>query len=104
MMTIEQTEAFEAVEKINDELFNKYHKQKNIDNMPVVSITFSGSDMSIYLIIPLINYYPCLEIPIYDSDDDDRNYYEKSNKNESFYKFIKRKFIEIKGCINEVKL
>lgn len=104
MMTIEQTEAFEAVEKINDELINKYYKREDIDTMPLVSITFVGIYLFINLTIPSARDVESIDIPIYNSENDNRIYYEKSNKKESFYKFIKRKFIEIKRCINEVKL
>jgi hypothetical protein len=44
------------------------------------------------------------EIQIYHSEDNDRIFYEKSNKYETYYKFIKRKFIEIKKEINSIKL
>lgn len=44
------------------------------------------------------------EITLYNSENNDRIYYEKSDKYETFYKYIKRKFIEIKEEIYSVKL
>jgi hypothetical protein len=109
-MTTEQQEAFDAVEKINEELFEKYDKLNIVDNykdwisaMPILSITFAGMYMFISLSIPSVkNIMP--EIQIYNSEDNDRIFYEKSNKYETYYKFIKRKFIEIKKEINSIKL
>lgn len=109
-MNSEQKEAFEAVEKINEELYKKYSKKdpKNfnydsLDLMPILGITFEGVYMSITLSIPSKNQI-LPEITIYRSEDNDRIFYEKSNKYETFYKFIKRKFIEIKEEIYSVKL
>lgn len=109
-MNSEQKEAFEAVEKINEELYKKYSKKdpKNfnydsLDLMPILGITFAGVYMFITLSIPSKNQI-LPEITIYHSEDNDRIFYEKSNKYETFYKFIKRKFIEIKEEIYSVKL
>lgn len=103
-MTEEQKEAFEAVEKINDELFEKYNKLNRIDMMPILSITFAGSYLFIGLTLISTNECDLPELRIYHSENNDRIYYEKSNKYESFYRFIKRKFLEIKEEINSVKL
>ena len=102
-MTQEQQDAFDAVEKINDELFNKYDKKNDIGSMPIVSITFAGTYMFISLSLPSVNSQ-MPEIHIYNSENNDRIYYEKGDKYETFYKFIKRKFIEIKNEIYSIKL
>lgn len=110
-MTNEQQEAYDAVEKINDELFEKYSKLNDgsvyvdwLSRLPVVSITFANSYTFISISIPSTDSCILPEILLYNSEDDDRIYYEKSDKYESFYKFIKRKFISIKEAINAVKL
>jgi hypothetical protein len=110
-MTEEQKEAFEAVNKINEELFKKYNKKNENDIykdwlavMPIVSITFASGYILIELTIPSTNTCQLPEFVIYNSEDNDRIYYEKSDKYESFYKFIKRKFIEIKQEICNIKL
>jgi hypothetical protein len=110
-MTQEQTEAFDAVERINDELFKKYNKLDEKDafkdwiaKMPILSVTVAGNYLFIGLSIPSSGVCVLPEITIYSSENNDRVFYEKSNKYETFYKFIKRKFIEIKEEIYSVKL
>jgi len=50
----------------------------------------------------LVNIIP--EITIYHSENDERIFYEKGNRYETFYKYIKRKFMEIKNEIYSIKL
>lgn len=109
-MTQEQKEAFDAVEKINEELYKKYSKKdsKNfnydsLDLMPILGITFAGVYMFITLSIPSRKQL-IPEITLYHSENDDRIFYEKGNKYETFYKFIKRKFIEVKEEIYNTKI
>lgn len=110
-MTQEQTEAFDAVERINCELFKKYNKLDEKDafkdwiaKMPILSVTVAGNYLFIGLSIQSSDVCVLPEITIYNSENNDRVFYEKSNKYETFYKFIKRKFIEIKEEIYSVKL
>ena len=110
-MTVDQQEAFDAVEKINEELYKKYSKKNpknfnydSLDKMPVLSITFAGVYTFIALSIPSTGVCMLPEFQIYNSEDNDMIFYEKSGKYESFYKFIKRKFLEIKEEINNIKL
>lgn len=108
----EHAEAFRAVEKINDELYEKYSKkdpknfdQDSLDKMPIVAITIGTAHMSIKLHIQPSRTMPPLEIPIYHSfEEEDRIYYENSGKYESFYKFIKRKFRAIKEELYAIKI
>jgi hypothetical protein len=109
-MTQEQKEALEAVEKINNELYYKYSRKdsanfnyNNLDLMPIISITFADCYTFISLTIPSSKQM-LPEIQLYHSENNDRIYYEKSDKMESFYKMIKRKFREIKEEIYSVKL
>ena len=103
-MTEKQKDALGAVEKINDELYDKYRK-KGIcrDDIPALSITFSNDMLFISLSI-MSEKLDVPDIHLYSSVNDDRIYYEKSDKYETFYKLIKRKFIEIKEEIYSVKL
>jgi hypothetical protein len=102
-MTPEQQEAFEAVKKINEELYEKW-KLKDISLMPVLSITFANEMFFISLSIVSTEKLDIPELHLYGSPIDDRIFYEKSNKYETFYKLIKRKFIEIKEEIYSIKL
>lgn len=109
-MTQEQKEALGAVEKINEELYKKYSKKdpKNfnydsLDLMPVLGVTFAGVYMFITISIPSKNNI-IPEITIYHSENDERIFYEKGNKYETFYKYIKRKFMEIKNEIYSIKI
>jgi len=104
IMSEEQKEAFEAVQKINTELYEKW-KDKNLDKMPILSIAFAKQITFINLTIPSTEYDIVIpEIHLFCSVNDDRIFYEKSNKYETFYKLIKRKFILIKEEIYSVKL
>lgn len=96
-MNEKQKEAFEAVQQINEELYVKY--EHNMNQLPVIAITFADIFMSISILIPNfpeINLYPC--------EDDDRIFSEKTGDYEPFYYFIKRKFCIIQEEINKVKL
>lgn len=103
-MTPDQKEAFEAVKKINEELARKYRKNNNFDRQPILDIGFAEHMFFIGLSIPSPDSMSIPPIHLYNSQDNDRIYYEKSDKYETFYKFIKRKFIEIKEEIYSVKL
>lgn len=110
-MTEEQKEALEAVEKINEELYFKYSKRNEKDiykdwiaELPILSIVFASNYLFIGLTIPHTDACELPEMKIYNSECNDRLYYEKSDKYETFYKYIKRKFREIKEEINKVKL
>jgi len=107
----EQKKAFDAVQKINNELYQKYSKKDpdncnydSLDKMPMLSITFANNYTFITLAIPSTNTLHIPELHIYNSEADDRIYYEKSDRYETYYKYIKRKFIEIKNEIYSIKL
>lgn len=101
---------YEAVNKINEELYKKYSKKdpknfnyNSLDLMPIIGITIVGVYMFITLSIPSKkNIIP--EITLYNSENNDRIFYKKGNKYETFYKFIKRKFIEVKEEIYSIRL
>jgi hypothetical protein len=98
--------AMDAVEKINGEIFDKYKKLDQNDHFkywldlrPIISITISDNYFFIDISIPDIQTFN-----VYSSYDDKRIYYEKSDKYETFYKFIKRRFREIKEYLNTIKI
>lgn len=93
-----EKEALTAIKEINEELFKK---NKNKGSL---SVTISDDYLA-------INFHPTWVAPvilpqihIWDSENDDRIYYEKSDKYETFYKLIKRKFLLIKRQLNDIKL
>lgn len=102
-MTEKQIEAFNAVKVINKELDKKW-LNKDRDYQPILTITFAkhyifislspSSDLSLNL----------PEINLYNSHHCDRLYFHKSDKYETFYKLIKRKFLLIKDELNNLKL
>ena len=71
--------------------------------MPILSITLANSHIFISLNLQSSNL-EMPEIKLYNSYNNDRIYYEKQDKYESFYKFIKRKFLAVKSEINNIKL
>lgn len=104
MITEEQKEVFEAVEKINEELFEYFDNKLMLNNQPILSITFAGYMTLIELSIPLTLTSTSLEINIYNSEVDDRIYDDETDEYEKFYPFIKRKFNEIKEEISLINL
>lgn len=110
-MTELQKEAYDVVVKINAELYKKYSKPNNknfnynsLYSMPILGVVFANEYIFITLNIPSTKTCIIPEITLYNSISDDRIYYEKSDKYESFYKYIKRKFIEVKEEIYSIKL
>jgi hypothetical protein len=94
------TDALMAVNTINDELIDKY-SGKCDGFPPILSITKAHN---IFLIALSIPSNEGIELQLFCSENDDRKYYEKTDKYESFYKFLKRKFLLVKEQINSVKL
>lgn len=105
-MTKLQKEALDAVEKINDEIIDKWtKKKKDFDYIPQLSIIMSMESFFIGLTVPSDIGMDIPEFHIYNSFvTDDRIYYEKSDKYETFYKYIRRKFNLIKEEINKIKI
>ena len=91
-----QLNAIRAVQKINNEIHDKFEWDN--PNLPYISITICS-----YMIGITINVNN-VEFNIYNSEQDDRIYYEKSNKYEEWYSFIKRKFRKLKKEIELTKL
>lgn len=102
-MTPLQEEALAAAEKINAELYKKW-KDKDLDLMPQIAVVISNQYTFISLSIPSEFSLNLPEIHLFSSVNDDRIYYEKSDKYETLYKFIKRKFNIIKEELYSIKL
>ena len=100
MITDEQKEAVEAVEKINDEIIEALNNDSIVPN--TLNITLSGCDFHIDFIVYTNQSY--VKLHIYNSANDDRILDEHTGEYESFYNYIKRKFNEIKTVINNINL
>jgi len=100
-MTEDQKDAINAIEKINEKLYAKYDKNDDLDNLPIVNITIA--DMYFFIAISIPDEFHGQEVKIFNSENNDRIFYEKSNTYETFYKLIKRKFLETKEEIYCVK-
>lgn len=89
-----------AVQKINNEQHDKVGWQ---NHNSVLSMSIGGYYFSVDFDInlPSGDY---VKIPIYFSENETRIYYEKSDKYEEWYSFIKRRFREIKKELNSIKL
>lgn len=92
----EQEEALKAVQKLNSEMHDKF--EWNNPLLPIFSITIAGFYTFISLNIGE------QEIKLYNSELDDRVYYEKSDKYESFYIYLKRKFRDYKNNLEKTKI
>jgi len=92
-----QSGALKAIQKINNEMHDK-EGWRNHDTL--LSINICSFRFFITLNVNKVN----AEFLLYDSDQDDRIYYEKSGKYEEWYSYIKRKFREIKWNLDSIKL
>lgn len=91
-----QKEALEAVQKLNNEMHDKFGWDNPL--LPIFSISIAG----FYTFISL--WIGEHEIKLYNSEEDDRIYYEKSDKYESFYTYLKRKFRVYKSNLEDIKI
>lgn len=107
-MNEEQKLALEAVDAINQELFDKYDALNEKDAykdwlsiMPTLSVTIAGGYTFIGLSLAS-EYGELPEIHLYNSENNDLIYYEENDSYELFYDYIKRKFAEIKEEIYSI--
>ncbi|MFW6247051.1 MAG: hypothetical protein ACOC22_02650 [bacterium] len=106
-------ELLEAVQKINNELYKKYNKWDEqdlytdwISRMPQLNFLHNSIMNAVSLSIPT-TVNEDVEVPeilLYDDATTERIYYEQSDKYETYYSCIKRRFREYKEQINSVKL
>lgn len=97
-LSIEQQKCIEAVQKINNELHDKEGWE---NHTTLLSVSICSYFYSVALNVNKAN----AEITLFNSSNfDDRIYYEKSDKYEEWYTFLKRKYREAKDILNEIKL
>ena len=94
-LTDKQKGALEAIHKINNEMYDKVGWE---NHNVLLSIDICSWYFLVY--IESTNF----KINLYNSEQDDRIYYEKSDKYEEWYSFLKRKFREIKQELQHIKL
>lgn len=101
-MTEKEHAIYDAVQRINDELDKKWSKRGH-DMQPIVSCVFGShvQAIDIHLSSSAIKFQ---SINLWCSVDDDRIYYEKSDKYETWYQLIKRKWRQAKEEVNMIKL
>jgi hypothetical protein len=104
-MTQDQKDALEAVERLNDEMEEKFIDKLSA-NAPIFSIEFACDLTAIS--ITLLDYTNrCLNMPdmmLYNSVNNDRIYYESTDSYETYYDLLKRKFKEIQEEFQKYKL
>jgi len=97
----DQEDALDAVEKINDKLYEKYKKNDNLDYLPILSVVIANHYFFIDISIP--DDYNPQEIKLFNSENNDRIYYDSTDTHESFYKLLQRKYKELREEIYYVK-
>lgn len=100
-MTEEQKEALDAVNKINDKLVGEYSECDNLEMVPMLSITFV--DVYFFISISIPDEFNGQEIKLFNSENNDRVFYEKTNEYETIYDTITRRFLQIKKQIRNIK-
>ena len=95
-LTVEQLELIQAVQKINNELHDKFGW--NNQKLPSLSVSITS-----YTYFVSLNYKHH-SIILLSSGDEQRKYYLLSGKYETFYSAIKRLFREFKNELDEIKL
>lgn len=97
-ISTEQLGCIEAVQKINNEM----HDKEGWENHS----TFLSIGICSYHFIVKLYLNNCnAEIVLYSSEEEEgRIYYEKADKYEEWYSFLKRRFRECKKEISSIKL
>ena len=93
----DQRDCLIAIQKINNEMHDKegWESHDTLLSMSICSYMFFVS----------ININKAnTEIKLFSSEDNDRVFYEQSNKYEEWYSYIKRKYREAKLTLNKIKL
>jgi len=104
-MTQEQEEALSAIEAIND----KFNETQNPEDGSFFPPTLTMTIMNSYTLISLLLFLGDgeeLELPIYSSENDDRNFCEDENSGhyESFNEFLHRKLKETEKQLHDIRL
>lgn len=87
-------DALAAVEELNESLYEKYG-----DECPMLSVVWAGN---CYTFIGLT--IGEIELPIWNSENDERKFDEDSNSYEPLKEFISRKYNEIKTKLSAINI
>lgn len=97
ILSIEQQKCVEAVQRIN----NKMHDKEGWQNHDtLLDISICGFHYAVDMYIGKAN----VKINLFNSGNDNRIFYEKSNKYEEWYTYLKRMYREAKTILNDIKL
>lgn len=96
-LSIEQQKCIEAVQRINNEMHDKEGWE---NHNTLLSVTICGFQYAVDMYIDKAN----AEINLFNSENDNRIFYEKSNKYEEWYTYLKRMYREAKTILNDIKL
>ena len=104
-MTQEQEEALSAIEAINDKFNETQNQEDGSFFPPTLTMTIMNSYTRISLLLFLGDGEE-LELPIYSSENDDRNFFEDENAGhyESFNEFLHRKLKETEKKLHDIRL
>jgi hypothetical protein len=100
-MTDLQQSAYQAANRLNDELNIAYTDVIEV-NQPVISVALQNNDVAIILHIDIT--FDEIDIQLFNSSHDERQYYEVNDSYEPLYDHIKRKFAEVQQALFAVKL
>lgn len=92
-------EECDAVQRINEEL---YEKHQLADGGTKIALGITVIDF--FCEIKIYFFEENIELLLYNSENNDRIYNDKSDEYESIYVYLKRKFKELKKLINSVKM
>jgi len=92
-----------VIDLLNDEMYDNLENKDSLNDLPQFSITIIDSLWSVDL---LMNYSDINmpKIPIYESESDERIYYEKTDDYEEYEDLFRRKFKAVLKKLNNVKL
>ena len=99
-LTEEQKEAITACEKLNDKLSVKYEHEP--ENQPILSTNIYYYACSVDINIP--HEFGFINIQLYNSENNDREFIENKNDYEPLYTYLTRTYNDLKNLINNIKL
>lgn len=101
-LTDEQQEAIIACEKLNEKLFTKYELISKEEERPILSVNIYDYGCIVNISIP--HDFGLINIELFNSENNDREFIEPINDYEPLYSYLIKKFNELKKIINNIKL
>lgn len=100
-----KNEALALMEELNEKYFIEYYGETRfpIEFAPEISLQLFDAAFLIMLYINSVRFIP-IEIVLFNSDNDDRIYYEETDSYEPLYDCIKRKYQNILEGMNKIKI